>query len=57
MKAVDTIRDELDDAERMYDKIAYDPRRNLEKPNEALHYWDGKRTGLNFALQILEKGR
>lgn len=57
MKAVDTIRDELDDAERMYDKIAYDPRRDLEKPNEALHYWDGKRAGLKLALQILEKGR
>lgn len=57
MKAIETIRDELADAERMYNKIATDPRRNLEKPNEALHYWDGKRAGLKFALQILEKGR
>jgi hypothetical protein len=52
-RAAADIQAELDDAKRMLDKIQFDPRRDLEKANEKLHYWDGKVTGLALALQFV----
>jgi hypothetical protein len=53
-RAAANIRAELADAKRMLDKIQFDPRRDLLKQNEKLHYWDGKVTGLGLALQFVE---
>ena len=53
-KALARLKDELADAKRMYDKFAFDPRRDLTKCNEKLHYWDGKVTGLRIAQEIME---
>lgn len=54
--AIEEIEKELADAVRMYRKIAEDPRRKLDQPNEKLHYWDGKVTGLKLAIQIIQDG-
>ena len=52
---MESIQAELNDATRMYRKIAEDPKRKLDQPNEKLHYWDGKITGLKLALAYLRK--
>jgi hypothetical protein len=51
--ALAEIRENLEDGKRMLDKIQMDPRRKLDQPNEQLHYWDGKVTGLRQALDTL----
>lgn len=55
--AVESIEHELNDSLRMYRSIAEDPKRKLDQPNEKLHYWDGKVTGLRLALEALRKVR
>jgi len=55
--ALESIQAELNDATRMYRKIAEDRKRKLDQPNEKLHYWDGKITGLKLALAYLGKVR
>ena len=54
-KITSEIRRELADAERMYNKIAFDPRRKIDQPCEKLHYWDGKVTGLKIAMEAIER--
>ena len=54
-QAVSEIQQELRDSRRMYDQICYDKRRKIDQPREALHYLDGKRTGLELALKLLER--
>jgi hypothetical protein len=41
----------------MLDKIQQDPRRKLDQPNEKLHYWDGRVTGLKLALEQVKSIR
>ena len=40
----------------MYENISKDPsfRRKLDQPNEKLHYWDGKVTGLQLVIRLLK---
>lgn len=54
-KLIADIQSELADAEHMYNKIAYDPRRKIDQPCEKLHYWDGKVTGLKIAMEAIER--
>ena len=48
------IGEELEDAKRMLHAITFDPRRKLDQPNEKLHYWDGKVTGLTIAFNAID---
>lgn len=54
-QAVHTINKEYISTKQKYEDIAFDPRRKLDEPNEKLHYWDGKRNGLQFAVEVLKK--
>jgi len=53
--AVSEINKHLEDAKRMYEKIANDPRRKLDQPNEKLHYWDGRVTAFRLAADTLSR--
>jgi len=49
-RRINEVFAELADAKRMYENISKDPRRKLDQPNEKLHYWDGKVTGLQLVI-------
>ena len=54
-RAIEEVQHDLEDSKRMLNKIQYDPKRKLDLPNEALHYWDGRVTGLKLALERMER--
>jgi hypothetical protein len=56
-RAIENIDADIADSKRMLDKIQQDPRRNLDQPNEKLHYWDGRVTGLKLALEQVKSIR
>jgi hypothetical protein len=56
-RAIENIDAEIANSKRMRDSIQFDPRRKLDQPNEKLHYWDGKVTGLQLALQYVKNIR
>jgi hypothetical protein len=53
-RAAANIREELARARIRLDEMQNDPRRDSRAQNEALHYWDGKVSGLGLALQFVE---
>ncbi len=60
-KQIQKIIDEYEDAEEIYKHVrnklekVHEKERQQSPLNETLNYWDGKRIGLKFALNIIEE--
>jgi len=57
VNAIETLHHELIRASRMHDKLAGERLLKNSAQYEALHFWDGKMTGLKIALEALKKVR